>query len=130
MAHEDLDWQAHCTIHTLLYFWCNATSQSFYGHQFGDECVCDQGEFGDKWGDLDVWAASLGAGMAFSSWSEAHMPAAAKAVIAREMRNRVLAGSTKNKRFLSLRKSQAMTKLTHQPMTPILTSRQRAWYGT
>ena len=53
----------------------------------------DQAEFGDA-GDFDGLAASFGAGIASSSLSDAHMPMAAKAVIASEMRRRVLAGST------------------------------------
>ena len=53
----------------------------------------DQAEFGDA-GDFDVVAASFGAGIVSSSLSDAQMPIAAKAVMASEMRRRVLAGST------------------------------------
>ena len=63
--------------------------------------ACDQAELEDGEGELDACVASLG-GMIFSSWSEAHMPAAAKAVRAKETRKRVLAGSTGMKSFLSL----------------------------
>ena len=52
----------------------------------------DQVEFGD--GGFDDLVASFGAGIASSSLSDAHMPMAAKAVMASEIRRRVLAGST------------------------------------
>ena len=58
----------------------------------------DQAEFGDD-GGFDVSAASFGAGIASSSLSDAHMPMAAKAVMASEMRRRVLAGSTVQELF-------------------------------
>lgn len=63
---------------------------------------CVQAELVDGEEDLDIWVASWGAGTAFSSWSEAHMPAAAKAVIAREIRKRVFAGNTAHDSHIDL----------------------------